>query len=126
MKPIFSVLAICLVIALASCGGDDDCSSDYVGTWRGAVNCSGSSADSILVEISQLSGDTLSIISNGERMNGVLTGCDLELIPTEIDLSIFGTLTITGTFEIRGDDLNFIQMRAAGEEAETCTFIGQQ
>lgn len=127
MKSILSVLAICLTISLISCGGgDDDCSADYVGSWRGAINCSGSSADSITIDISQISGDTLSVNSNGERLTGVLTGCDLELIPTELDLSIFGTITITGTFELKGDELVFIQMRAAGGEEETCTFTGKQ
>lgn len=126
MKPILSVLAICLAISLMSCGGDDDCSGDYVGTWRGAINCSGSSADSINVEISQLMGDTLTIISNGERLQGILNGCDLELIPTEIDLSIFGTISISGNFELRGDELVFMQNRSAGGTEEACTFVGVQ
>jgi len=126
MKPILSALVICLAISFISCGGDGDCSGDYVGTWRGAVNCSGSSADSINIDITQLTGDTLSIISNGERMTGILSGCDLELIPTEIDLSIFGTLTITGNFEVKGDELIFMQMRSAGGEDENCTFVGKQ
>lgn len=128
MKSILSALAICLVISLMSCGGGDGetCSGDYVGTWNGAINCSGSSADSISVEILESMGDTLSIISNGERMQGVLNGCDLSLIPTELDLSIFGTISITGTFELRGEELVFTQMRNAGGTEETCTFVGMQ
>lgn len=126
MKPLLSVLAICLAISFISCGGDEDCSGDYVGSWSGAINCYGSSADSINIDITQIMGDTLSVISNGERLTGILSGCDLDLLPTEIDLSIFGTITITGSFEIKDDELVFTQMRSAGGEEEVCTFVGKK
>lgn len=127
MKALISALAICLAISLMSCGGgDEDCSGDYVGSWTGSINCSGSSEDEIDVDITQISGDTLSIISNGERMTGVLNGCDLQLIPQEFELSIFGTLTISGSLEIIGDELAFTQNRSAGGTDEVCTFVGKQ
>jgi len=126
MKYILPTIAVCLALVLFSCGGDgDDCSSDYVGTWSGAINCSGTSEDSITVVISQIMGDTLAINSNGENLTGVLNGCDLTLIPTELDLPIFGTISISGFFEFIGGELVFTQMRAAGGEEEICTFVGQ-
>jgi len=110
-----------------SCGKDsEDCSGDFVGDWSGDINCSGTGAAPITVSISQLMGDTLAVNSNGENLTGVLDGCNLNLIPTEIDLSIFGTITISGSFERKGDDLIFTQMRSAGGVDETCTFVGMQ
>lgn len=128
MRYIISTLAVCSLLVLFSCGKESgDCSADYVGSWSGAINCSGTPADSITVNISELMGDTLSINSNGESLTGVLdSDCNLNLIPTELDLSIFGTITITGSFELRGDELIFMQMRAAGGTEETCTFVGAQ
>ena len=127
MKHIISVFTVCLVLVLISCGKDgEDCSAEFLGDWSGDINCSGSGAAPITVSISQLMGDTLSVNSNGESLTGVLSGCSLTLIPTEIDLSIFGTITITGTFERKGDELVFTQMRAAGGVEETCTFVGKQ
>ena len=126
MKYTLSTLVICLLLTLISCGKDgDSCSADFVGDWSGDINCSGLDGTPITVSISQLMGDTLSINSNGENLTGVLNGCDLTLIPTELDLSIFGTITITGTAELKGDELVFTQMRAAGGEEETCTFLGK-
>jgi len=127
MKHIFSMFAVCLVLAIISCGkGGDDCSADFVGDWTGEINCSGSGAAPITVSISQLMGDTLNINSNGENFTGVLDGCDLNLIPTELELSIFGTLTISGSIELKGDDLVFMQTRSSGGQDEVCTFLGQK
>lgn len=127
MKHIFSVLTVCLVIVMVSCGkGGDDCSADYVGDWTGEISCSGQDAATITVSISQIMGDSLSMNLNGEQLEGVLNGCDLTFIPTEIEIPIFGNLTITGTGGLIGDDLTITQMRAAGGESETCTFIGKK
>lgn len=127
MKHILSIFTFCLVLVLVSCGKDgDNCTADFVGDWSGDINCSGSDAAPITVSISQLAGDTLSVNSNGERLTGILDGCNLTLIPTEIDLSIFGTITISGSFELKDDELVFTQMRSAGDVDETCTFIGKQ
>ena len=124
MKSILSVFAVCVALTMISCGGDDDCSGDYVGDWTGDISCSGQDAAPITISISQIMGDTLAVNSNGEMLTGILDGCDLTLIPTEVDLSIFGTITISGSFDIIGDELTFTQMREAGGESEVCTFIG--
>lgn len=126
MKYILSTLAACLLLVLFSCGkGGDDCSADFIGDWAGDINCSGQEGTPITLSITQIMGDTLSINSNGENLTGVLNGCNLTLIPTELDLSIFGTITITGSAELKGDELVFTQMRAAGGDEETCTFVGK-
>lgn len=124
MKSLLSVLAICLAISFISCGGDDDCGADYIGTWNGAINCSGSNADSISITIGTQMGDTLSVNANGEMFSGVLNGCDLELVPKMHSSAILGDIMITGNLEINNDELVFTQMRAVAGEDETCTFVG--
>lgn len=127
MKHILSAFTVCLVLAFISCGkGGDNCSSDFIGDWTGEINCSGFDEATITVSISEYVTDTLSVNSNGENFKGTLDGCTLNLIPIEKELSIFGTLTISGNLEVKDDQLVFMQMRESGGEQETCTYIGKK
>lgn len=130
MKSLFSIFSLAVCLILFSCGkegmsgGGDSCSEDFVGDWVGTIDCSGATTDNITLKVAVVSGDTLSIDSNGENFQGILDGCTLNVTPKSTEQPIFGTIEVSGTIEIKGADLVFTQNRKSSAAEEVCTFVG--
>lgn len=105
MKNLLGLLLLCGLFTFASCGGDDDCTTDsFVGSYTGEIDCDGIAASGTLT-ITKVS-ETEILLNDGDGGEFTIEVTDCTGTYSE---SAGGLGSTTLTITLDGDKLNYSQ-----------------